>query len=200
VGMTLDEFKFIFGMEWFHRMWGRGLGVAFAIPALYFASKRYIKAPLAIRMSAIFALGGAQGLIGWLMVKSGLEEPQEGVTPRVSPYRLAAHLMSAFVIYISILHTGLDVWTRRARTLLTDPAALKVVPFRRLALLSTGMVLLTVTSGAFVAGNDAGYAYNDFPYMGGQWVPDDIWELSPGWKNIFENVATVQFDHRYLVC
>ncbi|KAJ6832337.1 cytochrome c oxidase assembly protein COX15-like isoform X1 [Iris pallida] len=101
-GMNLEDFKFIYWMEYAHRMWGRGLGVVFALPFTYFLAKGYITRQLGLRLSALFALGGTQGLIGWWMVNSGLEEPpSEYVQPRVSPYRLAAHLTSAFVIYVA---------------------------------------------------------------------------------------------------
>ncbi|KAJ4846146.1 Cytochrome c oxidase assembly protein cox15, partial [Turnera subulata] len=98
-GMSIEDFKFIYWMEYAHRMWGRGLGIMFALPFSYFLHKGYITLRLGVKLSGLFALGAGQGLIGWWMVKSGLEEPpSEYVQPRVSPYRLAAHLTSAFVI------------------------------------------------------------------------------------------------------
>ncbi|KAJ4823374.1 Cytochrome c oxidase assembly protein cox15 [Turnera subulata] len=136
------------------------------------------------------ALGAGQGLIGWWMVKSGLE-------PRVSPYRLAAHLTSAFVIYSGLLWTALSV-------VIPEPPAESVAwvngaaKVKRLALPVSLIVGITAVSGAFVAGNDAGHAYNTFPKMGDAWIPDDIFEMKPIIQNFFENTSTVQLDHRIL--
>ncbi|KAJ3677563.1 hypothetical protein LUZ60_003287 [Juncus effusus] len=197
-GMNMEEFKFIYWMEYAHRMWGRGLGFAFAIPFGYFISKGYITRQLAVRLSALFGLGAGQGLIGWWMVKSGLEEPEtEWVQPRVSPYRLAAHLTSAFVIYCGIFWTALSVVMPGlpAGSLHQVQGASRI---RRLALPVSLIVGLTAVSGAFVAGNDAGHAYNTFPKMGDKWIPDDIFHMEPMIKNFFENTALVQLNHRIM--
>ncbi|KAF9587751.1 hypothetical protein IFM89_004728 [Coptis chinensis] len=158
----------------------------------------YITVRLGVRLSALFALGAGQGLIGWWMVKSGLEEPEsEYVQPRVSPYRLAAHLTSAFAIYCGLLWIGLSVvmpeppagsmaWVRGAAKL------------QRLVLPISVLVGITAVSGAFVAGNDAGHAFNTFPKMGDTWIPDDIFSMKPLIRNFFENTPTVQLDHRIL--
>ncbi|KAK9125074.1 hypothetical protein Scep_013920 [Stephania cephalantha] len=197
-GMSLEDFKFIYWMEYAHRMWGRGLGLVFAIPFSYFLRKRYITLRLGLRLSAIFALGAGQGLIGWWMVKSGLEEPvSEYVQPKVSPYRLAAHLTSAFVIYCGLLWTGLSV------VMPEPPAVTKAwihgaAKVQRLALPLSLLVGITAVSGAFVAGNDAGRAFNTFPKMGDTWIPDDIFSMEPFIRNFFENTSTVQLDHRIL--
>ncbi|KAJ8500979.1 hypothetical protein OPV22_011531 [Ensete ventricosum] len=197
-GMTLEDFKFIYWMEYAHRMWGRGLGMVFAFPFMYFLAKGFITRQLGLRLSALFALGGAQGLIGWWMVKSGLEEPpSEYVQPRVSPYRLATHLTSAFVIYCGILWTALSVvmpeppsgtseWIRGAARV------------QKWALPVSLLVGMTAISGAFVAGNDAGHAYNTFPKMGDSWIPEDIFDMDPLIRNFFENTSTVQLNHRIL--
>ncbi|KAF5181307.1 Heme a synthase [Thalictrum thalictroides] len=197
-GMRMEDFKFIYWMEYAHRMWGRGLGIMFALPFSYFLHKGYITVRLGVRLSALFALGAGQGLIGWWMVKSGLEEPEsEYVQPRVSPYRLAAHLTSAFGIYCGLLWTGLSV-------VMPEPPAGSVVWIReaaklkRLALPVGFLVGITAISGAFVAGNDAGHAYNTFPKMGDTWIPDDIFSMKPLLRNFFENTSTVQLDHRIL--
>ncbi|XP_020264303.1 cytochrome c oxidase assembly protein COX15 isoform X1 [Asparagus officinalis] len=197
-GMSLGDFKFIFWMEYAHRMWGRGLGLMFALPFSYFLAKGFITRQLGLRLSALFALGGGQGLIGWWMVKSGLEEPaSEYVQPRVSPYRLATHLISAFVIYCGIFWTALSV-------VMPEPpngsiswvnCAAKV---RKMALPLSVLVGITAFSGAFVAGNDAGHAYNTFPKMGDSWIPDDIFSMEPLVRNFFENTSTVQLGHRIL--
>ena len=177
--MSLEDFKFIYWMEYAHRMWGRALGFVFAGPFAYFIAKGYVTRQLGLRLSALFALGCSQGLIGWWMVKNGLEvsiqclscfatlwfgvwlffySPQEPtseyVQPRVSPYRLATHLTSAFVIYCGILWTALSV-------VMPDPptgsmswvnGASKI---RKLAIPVSAVVGITAISGAFVAGNDA---------------------------------------------
>ncbi|KAL8538863.1 hypothetical protein ACS0TY_000748 [Phlomoides rotata] len=197
-GMSLDDFKFIYWMEYGHRMWGRALGIMFALPFSYFLRKGYITPRLGLRLSGLFALGAGQGLIGWWMVKSGLEEPaSEYVEPRVSPYRLAAHLTSAFVIYSGLLWTALSVVMPEppAKSVAWVQGAAKV---KRLALPVSILVGITAVSGAFVAGNDAGRAFNTFPKMGDAWIPEDIFILKPLLRNFFENTATVQLDHRLL--
>ncbi|CAM8952986.1 unnamed protein product [Rhodiola kirilowii] len=197
-GMGMEDFKFIYWMEYAHRMWGRALGVVFALPFSYFLYKGYITKQLGYQLSALFALGAGQGLIGWWMVKSGLEEPaSEYVQPRVSPYRLAAHLTSAFAIYSGIVWTALSVvmpeppsgslaWVRGA------------VQLKKIARPVGILVGVTAISGAFVAGNDAGHAFNTFPKMGDTWIPDDILRMRPFMRNFFEDTATVQLDHRIL--
>ncbi|ERN19097.1 cytochrome c oxidase assembly protein COX15 isoform X1 [Amborella trichopoda] len=197
-GMSLENFKFIYWMEYAHRMWGRGLGIIFAMPFTYFLAKGYITRQLGLRLSALFALGAGQGLIGWWMVKSGLEEPaSEYAQPRVSPYRLATHLTSAFIIYCGLFWTGLSVVMPQPPTgsLSWIHGAAKA---RTLAIPVSILVGVTALSGAFVAGNDAGHAYNTFPKMGDSWIPDEIFELEPIFRNFFENTATVQLDHRIL--
>ncbi|KAM7250443.1 hypothetical protein ACFE04_022326 [Oxalis oulophora] len=197
-GMSVEDFKFIYWMEYAHRMWGRGLGLIFALPFSYFLRKGYITLRLGMKLSTLFALGAGQGLIGWWMVKSGLEEPpSEYAQPRVSPYRLAAHLTSAFAIYTGLFWTALSV-------VMPEPPTESVAWVRgaakvkRLALPVSILAGITAVSGAFVAGNDAGRAYNTFPKMGDTWIPDNIFELEPLIRNFFENTATVQLDHRVL--
>jgi cytochrome c oxidase assembly protein subunit 15 len=135
--ISLEDFKSIWMMEWGHRMFGRIIGVAFAGPALYFAARRVITPQLAKRLGALFVMGGSQGLIGWWMVKSGLEEPQDqfdkrSSDPRVSPYRLATHLISAFTIYSFLLSTGLLV-RYPLISAFAAPAALRYSSFLRFA-------------------------------------------------------------------
>ncbi|KAI4374835.1 hypothetical protein MLD38_012782 [Melastoma candidum] len=197
-GMSLEDFKFIYWMEYAHRMWGRALGIMFAFPFSYFLRKGYITLRLGLKLSALFALGAGQGLIGWWMVKSGLEEPSsEYAQPRVSPYRLAAHLTSAFAIYCGLFWTALSV-------VLPEPPAESVswvrgaAKVKRIALPVSLLVGITAISGAFVAGNDAGHAFNTFPKMGDTWIPDDIFEMKPLIRNFFENTSLVQLDHRIL--
>ncbi|CAI9091358.1 OLC1v1026369C2 [Oldenlandia corymbosa var. corymbosa] len=197
-GMSIDDFKFIYWMEYAHRMWGRALGVMFALPFSYFLRKGYITLQLGLRLSGLFALGAGQGLIGWWMVKSGLEEPaSEYSEPRVSPYRLAAHLTSAFVIYSGLFWTALSVVMPEppAESLAWVKGSAKV---KQLALPVSILVGITAVSGAFVAGNDAGRAFNTFPKMGDTWIPEDTLSMKPLFRNFFENTSTVQLDHRIL--
>ncbi|KAJ0874483.1 putative COX15/CtaA family protein [Helianthus annuus] len=196
-GMNIDDFKFIYWMEYGHRMWGRALGVMFAVPFSYFIRKGYINLRLGVRLAGLFALGGGQGLIGWWMVKSGLEPPSEYSQPRVSPYRLAAHLTSAFAIYCGLFWTALTVVMPEPPTesIAWVKGAAKV---KRFALPVGILVGITAVSGAFVAGNDAGHAFNTFPKMGDSWIPEDVLSMKPLIRNFFENTATVQLDHRIL--
>ncbi|KAL6747195.1 cytochrome oxidase assembly protein-domain-containing protein [Haematococcus lacustris] len=201
--MTLDEFKFIFWMEYAHRMWGRLLGLAFVVPGAYFAARGYINAAMAKRLGLLLFMGGTQGLVGWWMVRSGLQEPEhEWQQPRVSPYRLAAHLVSAFAIFTTLTWTTLDLWTPTPLLRSMPPSAQPVASRARLlALPFAALVAVTATSGAFVAGLDAGHAYNEWPTMDGQLVPHQYWQLWEqgfGLRNFFENTAAVQFNHRTL--
>ncbi|KAL3523656.1 hypothetical protein ACH5RR_016490 [Cinchona calisaya] len=186
-GMSIDDFKFIYWMEYAHRMWGRALGIMLALPFSYFLCKVYITLQLGLRLSGLFALVAGQGLIGWWMIKSGLEEPaSEYAEPSVSPYRLAAHL-TYFSIFVMPEPPAESVaWVK---------GAAKV---RRLSLPVTVLVGLTAVSGAFVAGNDAGHAFNTFLKMGDTWVPENIFSMRPLLRNFFENTSTVQLDHRIL--
>lgn len=199
--LTLQQFKFIFFMEWFHRMWGRSIGLAFALPAAYFWKKGYLAKAMKPRVLIYGSLLLFQGLLGWYMVKSGLQEqPDSNITPRVSQYRLASHLGSAFVLYTLML------WSALTHLLPDNQAALMqgATNMKRLNLLrkvahgSMAMVFFTALSGAFVAGLDAGLTYNTWPKMADRWIPTDLFAFSPKWKNIFENSTTVQFNHRHL--
>jgi len=187
--MTLGEFKYIFFWEYLHRLWGRLIGVAFAVPFAYFLVRGRISRRLAPRLALLFVLGGLQGTLGWYMVESGLSERVE-----VSQYRLAAHLAAAALIYAAMLWVALDlIWPARETA--------RDVRQKRLRF-GIGMVLafvsLTLVAGAFVAGLRAGYIYNTFPLMGGRLVPAEYAALSPFWRNWFENAAAVQFNHRLL--
>uniref|UniRef100_A0A4W5N2G6 Cytochrome c oxidase assembly homolog 15 (yeast) n=1 Tax=Hucho hucho TaxID=62062 RepID=A0A4W5N2G6_9TELE len=193
--MTLPEFKFIFYMEWGHRMWGRLVGLAYVLPTIYFWKKGYFNRSMKGRALGLCGFVFFQGLLGWYMVKSGLEEkPESYDVPRVSQYRLSAHLGSALLLYCASLWTGL--------TLMVEPHKLantkRLNQLRRFAKGTVGLVFLTALSGAFVAGLDAGLVYNSFPMMGDRWIPDDLLAFSPTLKNFFENPTTVQFDHRVL--
>lgn len=202
--MTIEVFKYIYFWEWGHRMMGRSLGFAFAIPAMYFGIRGMIPTTLYPRLATLFGLGGAQGLIGWWMVKSGLEvDPNQKKEIRVSPYRLATHLSMAFTTFTLLLWTGLDLLNtpqiaRSVASNLSLDTLKKAATLRRFSIFNGLLVATTVVSGAYVAGNDAGRAFNTFPMMGDHWIPPEILDMKPLWRNFVENTATVQFDHRVL--
>lgn len=190
--MTLLEFKDIFWLEYLHRLWGRIIGVAFLLPFVAFLLMGWVNWRLGLRLFGLFVLGGLQGVLGWYMVKSGLVD-----RPDVSQYRLAAHLCLALVIIAALLWTARGLNTAyRARWELLDPDG--VAGLRRAAALLLIIVFCTAFSGALVAGLDAGLAYNTFPLMDGEWVPEGLFTMMPLYLNFFENITTVQFDHRVL--
>mmetsp|Transcript_3289 Transcript_3289/g.4954 ORF Transcript_3289/g.4954 Transcript_3289/m.4954 type:complete len:428 (+) Transcript_3289:63-1346(+) len=205
--MTLEEFKFIYFWEYGHRMMGRVIGVAYAMPAAYFIHKGLIPRAMYPRIGLLFLMGGGQGLIGWWMVKSGLEKNKEEIASnkeiRVSPYRLATHLSMAFATYCLTLWTALDVLNpHQMAQKVASGLSQESLKFARKILffgaVNASLVAVTVLSGAYVAGNDAGRAYNTFPTMNGEWIPSGLLEMKPMWRNFFENTTTVQFQHRVL--
>ena len=189
--MSLDDFKTIYWLEYLHRLWGRVIGLVFLIPFLWFVVRGQVSQGFALRLGAVFLLGGLQGLMGWYMVKSGLVDQ-----PAVSQYRLAAHLVLAFIIYGCLLWLALGCL--QPATGNAAGLARGAIKFRRHAIGLVAGALLTVTAGAFVAGLDAGLAYNTFPKMDGRWIPEGVMRLDPWWINFFENTALVQFTHRAL--
>ncbi|KAM4703473.1 heme A synthase COX15 isoform 2-T2 [Rhinophrynus dorsalis] len=193
--MTLTEFKFIWFMEYSHRMWGRAVGLAYILPAIYFWRKGWFNRGMKGRVLGLCGFVFFQGLLGWYMVKSGLEEkPESYDVPHVSQYRLAAHLGSALLLYCASLWTGLSLLLPQQKL----PETRHLLQLRKFTHWTTGLVFLTALSGAFVAGLDAGLVYNSFPKMGDRWIPDDLLAMSPTFKNMFENTTTVQFNHRIL--
>ncbi len=185
--MTLDEFKVIFWWEWGHRLLGRSIGAAFLLPFLFFLWKGWIGPGLKGRLWGIFALGALQGGIGWWMVASGLAHRVD-----VSQYRLAVHLTIACVIFTAL------VWTAQSMT----PSRPSRAPdrLRVSAVVLLGLVLLQIYLGALVAGLDAGLIYNTWPLMDGDLLPpaSELLMHEPAWRNLFENVLTVQFNHRMM--
>lgn len=185
-GMTMEGFHGIFWWEYFHRLWGRIIGLVFFLPFAWFLIRGRIRGLLAAKLLGIFLLGGAQGALGWYMVKSGLVD-----IPEVSQYRLAAHFFMAFLIY------GLLIWTALsllypARNAIGDSRHRHI---RQLAMTALVLVSITVVSGAFVAGTDAGFIFNTFPLMEGKIVPPGYFQ--DRWA-AFEDLATIQFNHRVL--
>ncbi|MBF0153489.1 MAG: COX15/CtaA family protein [Magnetococcales bacterium] len=186
--MTLAGFKDIFWLEYVHRLIARVTGMVFLFPFLFFLLMRRIPPLLAPRLVGVFLLGGAQGVLGWYMVKSGLVDD-----PSVSQYRLTAHLMLAFLIGAALFWMALTLHLgARASATSGNPG------LRLFAWLTTALVALTATSGGFVAGLKAGHAYNTFPLMEGRWIPDAYWQLEPAGRNLFDNIAAVQWNHRVL--
>jgi cytochrome c oxidase assembly protein subunit 15 len=183
--MDVHDFKGIFWLEYLHRLLGRTIGIVFLIPFLVFAWRGAIRSDEWLKYGTMFVLGGLQGLLGWYMVKSGLVD-----NPHVSQYRLTAHLIAAFLIYAYMFWVAL--------TLLYPSHDGKPHPWFGKTVALTAMITLTVISGGFVAGLKAGKIYNTFPMMGEYWVPPDFLALEPWWRNLFDNMATVQFDHRVL--
>jgi cytochrome c oxidase assembly protein subunit 15 len=185
-GMTLGEFKEIYWLEYLHRLWGRLIGVAFFVPFLIFLVRGWIRGRLAAQCGGLFLLGGLQGALGWYMVQSGLVD-----RPDVSQYRLVAHLLLALIVYAAILWIGygqLPSVQARART--GRPAWPPLI--------IAGLVLLTITWGGFVAGTDAGFAYNTFPLMDGEFIPRALFAGPTLLLSFFEDITTVQFTHRML--
>ncbi len=188
-GMSLDEFKGIFWWEYFHRLLGRVIGLAFFIPFVYFVARKGIDRPLGLKLAGIFLLGGLQGAMGWYMVKSGLVD-----NPHVSQYRLTAHLGLAFVIYAAMLWVALGLFFPASASQGDD----RLRSLRQFSLALTSLIFIMVLSGGFVAGIRAGLAYNTFPLMNGHFIPPEIFMLEPWYRNFFDNMATVQFDHRMI--
>jgi len=175
----LDGFKRIFWWEYAHRLLGRVIGLVFLLPYLFFLIKGKLDKPLAWKLAGLFVLGGLQGTLGWYMVQSGLVSD-----PRVSHFRLTAHLGLALIIFSCEFWIALELLKPNSK------------PKRKFPLLVLGLVFLMSLSGAFVAGLRAGRAYNTFPLMNGQFVPAEAFMLEPWWHNFLWNVATVQLVHR----
>jgi cytochrome c oxidase assembly protein subunit 15 len=187
-GMSLDGFKAIFMFEYLHRVLGRLIGLLFFVPLVFFALRGMLRPGLLPALLGLFILGGCQGLLGWYMVQSGLVD-----RPSVSQYRLAAHLGLAVAIY------GLMLWVifRLLRRPAADaasraPASPRAVP----AAFFVGLVYLMILSGALVAGTDAGFSYNTWPLMGPTFIPEGLYRTDPAWLAAFEDVITIQFNHR----
>lgn len=189
-GFGIEGFKGIFWLEWAHRLWGRLIGVGFLVPLLWFAWRGYIDKRLGWRLGGLFALGGLQGAVGWFMVASGFAADSTAV----SPYRLVVHLSLALTLYGAILWTALSLWRDRG----VAPGPATPVGLRWLMRGVLASVALTILAGGFVAGLKAGFTYNSFPLMDGHWVPDGYAAAQPFWRSFFEDVATVQFNHRLL--
>lgn len=184
--MTLGEFKFIFFWEYIHRLLGRLIGLAFALPFAWFSWKRAIPKGYVWRLTALLALGGLQGAIGWWMVASGLVDRVD-----VSHIRLAVHLLNALFIMGGLIWTALDLQAL-ARNRAARPARLPGLAIFALLMLTAQLCL-----GAFMAGLRAGYAFDTWPLMGDNLFPPGVPMFEPFWRNIVDNPIVVQFVHRW---
>lgn len=180
-GITLAQFKSLFWWEWLHRNFARLAGLIIAVPYLWLLARGAIPQHLKLRLGLLPLLVGAQGALGWYMVSSGLSERTD-----VSQYRLAAHLGLALVIYVIAVWSTLDLLGKGDRSGAVDKWGVAL----------SALVFGNILSGAFVAGLDAGHIYNSFPLMGDGFLPPGATQLTPLWRNAFENPATVQFLHR----
>ena len=184
--MTLSEFKTIYFWEYMHRIMGRLAGVVFLIPWIFFNIRKRFTAKFNFKLLGLFLLGGAQGVLGWYMVQSGLVD-----MPRVSHFRLAAHLALALTLLGATAWQIQNLRFGTSKINSSSPHRL-----RRIALMFTTLVSLQIFYGALVAGLDAGIGYNTFPKMGGSWIPPHMFSLEPWWSNLFNNHITVHFLHR----
>ncbi len=189
-GMSLDAFKAIFWWEWGHRFLGRIIGFAFGLPLAWFWLRGQIPNRYKLPLFGLMALGGAQGFVGWFMVQSGLADRTD-----VSQYRLALHLSIAFLILGGLVWIALTLAPHRARRV-----RLQTVSRGQVHVAGLVVVLLfwQVAAGAFVAGLKAGLTYNSWPLMDGQLIPNGLGRLEPWYLNLFENITTVQFNHRMI--
>ena len=185
--MTLDEFKYIFWWEWFHRFFARLIGLVFIIPFIYFLIKKNLNSFFYKRFSIIFSLGLFQAVVGWWMVKSGLSDD-----PFVSPYRLTFHLTNAVIIYALLLWTSVEYYHLKSANFISIRSK------NILILISIILVFVTILSGGFMAGSHAGQSFNTYPLMNGKIIPDDIYLEELGFLNMFENTVTINFNHRWI--
>jgi cytochrome c oxidase assembly protein subunit 15 len=183
---TLEEFKSIFFWEYLHRVIGRVIGLVFIIPFIYFLIRKRLSKKVIFQSLILLAMGGLQGFIGWWMVKSGLVKD-----PDVSHYRLATHLITAFLTFAYTFWVALGLIYEDKKTL--DFKGLRLVLY-----FIFGATVIQIIYGAFVAGLNAGFVMNTFPKMGDQWINDSVTVLTPFWTNFVEGIGGVQFVHRYL--
>lgn len=183
--MDLSEFKFIFFWEYIHRLIGRIIGLVFIFPFIYFKLSGQFSKQFTLKLWGVFVLGAFQGLLGWYMVASGLVNK-----PDVSHFRLAAHLITAFITCAYIFWLALE--------LIFPPENIKTQKKKLLSITLLVAIAIQIIYGAFVAGLDAGKIYNTYPKMGEKWIADAVYAYPVWWQNITENPAGVQFIHRTL--
>ena len=186
--MNLEEFKYIFWWEWFHRVFARLIGVVFIIPLIFFIIKKQLNSILYKRLTVVFLFGLFQAFVGWWMVKSGLSE-----NPYVSPYRLTFHLMNALLIFSMLLWIAMDYRYSMKMNFFSRPFTSDFYIF-----ISIILIFITIASGGFMAGTNSGQSFNTFPLMNGKFIPDDYHMEGYGIYNIFENTVAINFNHRWL--
>ena len=185
--MNLNDFKYIFWWEWFHRFFARFIGVILILPMIFFLIKKRISKRLINNILILILLGSFQAIIGWWMVKSGLNE-----NPYVSPYRLAFHLSNAIIILSIFFWLTLNSW---------GSSNINFIPknyLEGITFILYFFLLITIISGAFMAGSNAGQSFNTYPLMNGQLIPDDYFILDNNLRNLFENTIAINFNHRWL--
>lgn len=190
LGMTLDEFQSIFFLEYVHRLWGRLIGLVLFIPTLLMIFKKQHREMWHI-LALLWTLGLAQGLMGWIMVKSGLHQ-----VPHVSPYRLSVHLLLGFMIFGAAFWMTLLLYKEKLKPESIYLLHKNLMSLQVCSLIALILMLLTALFGGFVAGLKAGLVYNTFPLMGNTWVPREFLTYSPWGRDFFENPVSVQFLHR----
>tara|TARA_Y100001970_G_scaffold242432_1_gene306852 strand:+ start:42 stop:1097 length:1056 start_codon:yes stop_codon:yes gene_type:complete len=186
--MNLEEFKYIFWWEWFHRVFARLIGVIFLIPLIYFIITKKLNPILYKRLAIVFIFGLFQAFIGWWMVKSGLNE-----NPYVSPYRLTFHLINALIIFSMLLWIAMDYRYSTKINFISKPFTDDFFIF-----ISIILIFITIASGGFMAGTNSGQSFNTFPLMNGKIIPDDYHMEDYGIYNIFENTVAINFNHRWI--
>ena len=185
--MSLDEFKYIFWWEWFHRFFARFIGIVFILPFLYFWLKNNISKKLFLTLTIVFMFGLFQALVGWWMVKSGLID-----NPYVSAYRLTFHLSNALIIFCILFWTTLTSFFGKKTTKDVNTT------FNNFFHLGLFFLFITIISGGFMAGTHSGQSFNTFPLMNGEFIPEGYYFKEYGWVNSFENTVAINFNHRWL--
>jgi len=186
--MQLDEFKYIFWWEWFHRFFARMIGIVFLIPFIYFAIKKHFDFSLYFRFLIIFLFGVFQAFVGWWMVKSGLNDD-----PYVSAYLLTFHLFNALIIFSLLLWTSMEYYYSKKLNFFSYKNILNF-----LILIAIFITLLTIITGGFMAGTHAGQSFNTYPLMNNKIIPEDYYISDLGFLNIFENTIAINFNHRWM--
>jgi heme a synthase len=181
--MELEDFKEIFFWEWLHRLWGRLIGLVYALPLVWFWVRGQIPAGYKLKFIALLILGGLQGALGWFMVTSGLVD-----VPTVSHYRLAAHLCFALTLMCALLWMAFDFVPKKQN------ASKGSFCEKRHGWITMGFIVLTIVWGAFVAGKDGGMLYNTWPKMDAHWIPPEV----TGLHAILNDPAAIQFFHRWI--
>ena len=185
--ISLEEFKYIFWWEWFHRFFARFIGIVFIFPFIYFLLKKQLSKNILIILIVVFIFGLFQAIVGWWMVKSGLVD-----NPYVSAYRLAFHFANALIIFSILFWLSLSLFYG------TNINQLRRNTTKHFFHISLILIFITIVSGSFMAGTDSGKSFNTVPLMNGQYFPEGYYLNIYGWKNIFENTVAINFNHRWL--